>query len=189
MTGSILYVLPIPPAVVTETITADGDDGLETGSGWSSDGLFGTDLAPVGNWNGACWVSLHYDSIPFNRNVKLEQALLQFYISLVTGNGGISRVYGQAIADAARPDNASNKPSGMTLTANYVDIPLLDTVGSVTVDVRPVIIELLSQPGWVNGNAINLIIADNASGLNNYGALSLLGQVNSDGTPLRMAGG
>ena len=99
-------------------------------------------------------------------------------------------VFAQLIDDAALPDNSSNKPSGMTLTDNYVDMPLstLSSVGLKEYEIKDVINEVIRRPGWVNGNAINIIVEDNSSGANKYSSIAMIDQANSNGTPLRIVG-
>ncbi len=185
-------VTKVVNAVTIETITDGDHDGWESSSAvWNKNGVFGSNLAAWGNFSGSGFVSLHFEEIPFNRNVQLEQAELQFYINTVFSGGGTGRIYGELIANASLPDNASNKPSSMTLTTNYAEVPnsVLSSTGTKTIDVRLIMDELLGQASWVNGNAINLICTDNGSGSGEYSAFALSDHANGDGSPLRMTGG
>ena len=191
MAVKFLVTLPDPPAVIEEEITDTLHDGWESAGGtWNHRGYFNANVAPVGNISGSTYGSFHFDSIPFNRNTNLESAIWKPYIMFVNSPGGIGRIRAQLVDDASLPDNSSNKPSGMTLTDNYVDMSqaTLSTTGLKEFEIKDVINEVIRRPGWVNGNAINLIVEDNGSATGKYSSIALIDQANENGTPLFIIG-
>lgn len=116
------------------------------------------------------WVGLRFGGIPIDRNKTIANAYIQFTADAV-GNAPTSiTIYGQASDDAPAFAATTNNLSSRTRTSASVTWtpPAWPTVGERsfnqrTVDIKPILQELVNRPGWVfNGN---IVILMNGSGL------------------------
>ena len=173
----------------TYTITDTDNDGQEDVSfAWTTAGPFGANIALFGVtsfYPGAGIGSLHYENIKVAQGTVVTSAIITAYI---IGNFGTSTGKLQAEdIDNATPASAVHLPSGMTLTtAETVLSPGGWSAGdTVEFDVTDVVNEVFARPSWAYENNLNILTLDNGSGAgDNYFSIALVGNPNSNGTPL-----
>ena len=153
-----------PPSayvVVDRRIVASSDDAEESSTGTLF--LNSSDLELV-NDGGNQWVGMRFTNVGLARNAPIGRAYIQFDAAGVQSEATTLTIRGQAADNAATFSTSSNVSSRSRTTASPTWAPVawsvLNEAGANqrTVDLSPVIQEVVNRPGWSSGNAIVILI-------------------------------
>jgi hypothetical protein len=187
-TGKPLINTAVTPADEI-TITAAADLGWEdNGGNWNTTGYSSNHLTAPGFLFGNIYSSFHYSYVPIAQSEVIASAIFAPYIVSDVGTAKAVKINAQKVADAALPDDASNKPSSMTSDFTTAVLELnnaaLDLTGAQAWDVTAIIQEIVNQGDWAFGNSINLIISNDGGSGMNYAQIAMIGHASNNGAPL-----
>jgi len=122
----------------------------------------------VGDSGGATLTAgLVFDTVTVPQGCVLKSAILHLWGGKLSSPA--VRAYGEDVNDAADYSGSPTHPSNRTKTSAYVDLDLADWSSSAwnQFDITVCIQEIVDRTGWVSGNEMGIILADNGSATNN----------------------
>lgn len=161
-----------PPAaavqVIDVQISASADDAEEIAAGTD---LSSSDLELARDGSDDQTIGLRFTSVDLANGVGIASAYVQFTVDEVSQQPTELTIRGELSPDAAQFTTAIGDLSGRSPTTASVvwNPPAWNTVGQSgsaqrTADLRPIIQEIVDQPGWASGNALVLTIEGDGSG-------------------------
>jgi hypothetical protein len=172
---------------VTSTITNTDHDGWENDDpgSWLTAGAYGLNIAPIGQIGGATGIgSFHYANVAVPKDARIVSAELRVYWMYSTGTPA-ALVHGVNADDPAIA-SGSNLPSGRSITTGMAvtNIPAGGATGEVFINVKDIIQTIVNRSGWASGANMWILLKDNSSTNNHYASVAMIGNANSNGTPL-----
>jgi hypothetical protein len=156
------------PAPVTRTLTVSvnsaSDDVNEDGANYSGTGQiwFGTGEFPTSSFTG-----LRFNNVSIPKGATILSAHLELYTPQSSWMTIDLRIAGQA-ADNAAAFSSSSKPSSRPLTTAFINHSSnvnWPTKTWISLDeMKPVIQEIISRPGWKSGNSLAVIVKGTTNG-------------------------
>jgi hypothetical protein len=152
-----------PEGRVNVAVNNSSDDAEQTSTG--SMKLSSLDLEMLDYDSGGPHqaVGLRFDNVAVANGTEIASAYVQFTAADSNADPSILTITGESVDNAATFSSALNDITSRPTTAASVQwtVPAW-TAGSAstaeaTVDIAPIISEIVKRPGWVSGNAIGLI--------------------------------
>jgi alkaline phosphatase len=154
-----------PPAGTVELRVATGTDDAEEQASSGTMYLNSSDLELVedAGYQGLQLVGMRFPNVAVPRGATITHAYIEFTVDEVDSVPTSVYIRGQAADHAVTFGTAngdiSNRPTTGAV-ANWSDIPAWDPVGQTqrTVDLAPVVQEVVDRSGWLSGNAMAFIV-------------------------------
>lgn len=158
----------VTPTAFTKVVNANDDDCDET-----NDTTFDSLSCQVGNNAGVKDAGLRFTNITIPQGATINSATITFRGTL--GAGPVGNTVKSLIKGIAEDNTAAwsstSRPSQRTKTTASVvwDFTIVTPPASkTTVDFTSVVQEIINRAGWVSGNAMGIVIEDNASTAGNF---------------------
>lgn len=166
---------------VAASITSSTDD-AEEGINGSTPGAMDIDSSDLefgeteGGSRGVEHIGLRFNGISIPNGATITSASIQFTVDEDVDNPApvAMVISGEATDNATTYDATDLSISTRTLTTSNVtwNIPIWSTVGEAgpgqkTVDIKTIIQEIISRPGWVFDNSLNIVFSPTAATLAN----------------------
>ena len=185
--GPILYPvtdIDKPSSPLLTSAVGKGDDDAEEASNGAMT-INSSDLDILEESAQAKWVGIRFPNLNIPQGAKISAAKVS--IASASAQSGVLsvRIYGQNIGDAPAFSSTSFNISNRVKTTKYVDWSpetyAADTQYA-TVDLAPIIEEIVARPDWCGGNSIVLLMERTGSGSNRRSVYSFEGAVNKAGS-------
>jgi hypothetical protein len=154
---------PPPTSGVLDVPVAAGADDAEERS--ASVSLSGTDLELVVDATTVQTIGLRFDGVTVPRGATITSASVQFTVDEATTTPASLTVAGQAADDPPGFTAVSKDVSSRPRTAARIGwapgawpVPGERGVAQRTPELSPVVQEIVSRPGWAEGNAVVLVV-------------------------------
>lgn len=146
-------------------ITTGADDGQWTSSVFSSTST----SMPLGNNGSSVKLFTRFQNITIPQGALISSATLTLTVAIATSTTTVNvTLQANASDNAVAPTSIAtgNALATTTATVAWNAIPAWGSTGvaQVAPDIATVVQEVISRAGWVSGNALMLLIYDNASG-------------------------
>lgn len=156
-------------ADMLEVRVADGnDDSEENPSGGIDLGSSDLELGAEGGGGSAQWIGLRFQNIEIPRAATINSASIQFTVD--ESDDEVQTMPIQIFGEVGDALAFSNSPGDITsrartgVSVDWEGIPAWSTEGEagpdqLTPDISPVVQAIVSQPGWMSGNAMVLLLS------------------------------
>lgn len=157
-------------------VGASSDDARNLDSGGVGSTTVQTQHLGKFNTTDKYWNGFRFLNVTVPQGSTINSAIFDLYSAQVTG-GTTAKViyYGNAVDNATTFDTSTEKPQSKTrttatVTKDYTVSTWTATLGfgAETVDLAPVVQEIVNRAGWASGNALVIIGFDNGSSNTNY---------------------
>jgi len=151
----------LPPTTVDRRVAASSDDAEEDAAGTFIVGSSDLELVFDGSNQ---WVGMRFTNVTIPRGAAVTRAYIQFQAKELQSEVTTLTIRGQAADNAATFSTSSIVSTRSRTTASATWTPpawgVLNEIGANqrTVDLSPVIQEIVNRAGWVSGNAMVIVI-------------------------------
>lgn len=151
-------------AIATFTILQGSDDAREIAGAVTINSITSGDIDATNRYLG-----LRFDNVTGLDGETINHAEIDVYIHANTGDEPNHDVYGIAEDDTGTFTTAGSNISGRTLTTatthigDGTDLGLSENSVMTITGVGPIVEEIITRPGWSNGNAIGFVIQGGAT--------------------------